>query len=58
VAIIDKGEIVTMGTVQELKELHTDGSGRLEDVFLKLVGSPDEQAVIQVLRDDRGAVRG
>ena len=54
VAIIDKGEIATMGTVDELKELHTEGGGRLEDVFLKLVGSPDELAVISVLRDDRG----
>ncbi len=54
VAIIDKGEIATMGTVDDLKELHTEGGGRLEDVFLKLVGSPDEQAVISVLRDDRG----
>ena len=55
VAIIDKGEIASQGTVDELKLLHTEGGGRLEDVFLKLVGSPDEQAVIQVLRDDRGS---
>ncbi len=54
VAIIDKGEIATLGTVEELKAMHTEGGGRLEDVFLKLIGSPDEQAVIQVLRDDRG----
>jgi len=53
VAIIDKGEIATQGTVEELKEMHTEGGGRLEDVFLHLIGSPDEQAVIQVLRDDR-----
>jgi len=58
VAIIDKGEIATMGTVEELKELHTDGGGKLEDVFLKLVGSPDELAVISVLRDDRGRADG
>ena len=43
--------------LEELKDLHTGGGGRLEDVFLKLIGSPDEQAVIQVLRDDRGPRR-
>jgi len=51
VAIIQKGTIATQGTVDELKELHTQGGGRLEDVFLHLVGSPDEAAVIQVLRE-------
>ncbi len=56
VAIIDQGEIATQGTVEELKELHTAGGGRLEDVFLALIGSPDEAAVIQVLREDRAGV--
>ena len=55
VAIINEGRIVTQGTVQELKELHTAGGGNLEDVFLKLIGSPDDLEVIQVLREDRGA---
>jgi hypothetical protein len=41
-----------MGTVEELKELHTQGGGRLEDVFLTLVGSPDEAGVLDVLRED------
>lgn len=52
VAIIDKGKIVALGTVSDLKELHTAGGGRLEDVFLSLVGSPDEIGVLQVLRED------
>jgi len=52
VAIIHKGTIVAMGTVDELKELHTQGGGRLEDVFLTLVGSPDEAGVLDVLRED------
>ena len=55
VAIINEGRIATQGTVQELKELHTSGGGNLEDVFLKLIGSPDDREVIQVLREDRGA---
>lgn len=54
VAIIHQGAIVAIGTVEELTKLHTNGGGRLEDVFLALVGSPDEAAVVQVLREDRG----
>ena len=53
VAIIHKGRIVALGSVEELKQLHTDGGGRLEDVFLALVGSLDEAAVLEVLREER-----
>ena len=52
VAIINKGEIATLGTVQELKDLHTAGGGDLEEVFLTLVGSPDEARIIDVLREE------
>ncbi len=58
VAIIDRGEIATEGTVEELKALHTEGSGRLEDVFLALVGSPDEAHIIEVLRENGGRDEG
>ncbi len=50
VAIIVHGRIVTLGTVAELKELHTRGDGRLEDVFLELVGRPEDREVLAVLR--------
>ena len=53
VAIIHKGKIATEGTVDELKELHTQGGGRLEDVFLALVGGPDEGQMIDVLHETR-----
>jgi len=52
VAMIHRGEIATQGTVAELKDLHTAGGGDLEEVFLTLVGSPDEARVIEVLRED------
>jgi ABC-2 type transport system ATP-binding protein len=52
VAIIHKGSIIALGTVEELKSLHTEGSGRLEDVFLALVGGPDEAGVLDILRED------
>jgi ABC-2 type transport system ATP-binding protein len=50
VAIIDHGKIVTLGTVDELKALHTQGSGRLEDVFMELVGRPEDRDVVAILR--------
>ena len=53
VAIINEGKIATQGTVDELKALHTQGGGNLEDVFLELIGNPDQAEVIQVLRQDR-----
>jgi len=58
VAIINHGEIATQGTVDELKELHTQGGGRLEDVFLSLVGTTDEAQVIDVLRESSGGDSG
>lgn len=51
VAIIHKGTIIALGTVAELKALHTDGGGRLEDVFLALVGGSDETGVLDILRE-------
>ena len=53
VAIVNEGVVATQGTVEELKDLHTQGGGNLEDVFLELVGNPDQADVIQVLRQDR-----
>lgn len=57
VAIIHQGRIAAVGTPDDLKRLHTEG-GRLEDVFLKLVGTPDDAAIVQVLREDRLAAGG
>jgi len=54
VAIVNNGVIATQGTVEELKDLHNNGGGSLEDVFMELIGRPEEAAVIQVLREDRG----
>ena len=54
VAIIKHGNIVAMGTVAELKSMHTSGDGRLEDVFLELVGRPEDREVLAVLRGGDG----
>ena len=58
VAIVNAGGIATLGTVQELKELHNAGGGNLEDVFLKLIAAPGDAEVLQVLREDRAATPG
>lgn len=50
VAIIVHGRIVAMGTVAELKALHLNGDGKLEDVFLELVGQPEDREVLAILR--------
>lgn len=50
VAIIVHGRIVAMGTVAELKDLHLNGDGKLEDVFLELVGQPEDREVLAILR--------
>ncbi|MBJ94810.1 MAG: ABC transporter [Rickettsiales bacterium] len=55
VAIIQNGRIVAQGSVQQLKDLHTAGGGDLEQVFLTLVGSPEQAEVIQVLKEDSEA---
>lgn len=57
VAIVNQGQIAALGTVDELKSLHADG-GRLEDVFLRLIGTPDDAAIVQVLREDRARAGG
>ncbi|MGL5676921.1 MAG: ABC transporter ATP-binding protein [Cellulosilyticaceae bacterium] len=38
VGIINKGQMLDIGTTQLLKERHLEGEGSLEDVYIKLVG--------------------
>ncbi|MGH2353421.1 MAG: ABC transporter ATP-binding protein [Chloroflexota bacterium] len=46
VAIIDKGEIVTAGTIDELRG---SGTGSLEDIFLRLTGGAEYAELAEVL---------
>lgn len=39
IGIIKKGELLFVGTMDELREQHGDGNLSLEDIFLKLIGS-------------------
>jgi ABC-2 type transport system ATP-binding protein len=45
--IINQGEIIASGTMAELRG---EGSGTLEDIFLRLTGGADEAAIAEVLK--------
>jgi len=46
VAIIDRGELVAVGTVAELRG---DTTGTLEDIFLRLTGGAEDRELIGAL---------
>jgi ABC-2 type transport system ATP-binding protein len=50
IAIIHKGRVVALGTMEELRETSRDGEANLESIFLSLTGGEEMQEVIQVLR--------
>lgn len=47
VGIIANGEIVALGTMDELRQLEGTSEGSLEDIFLELTGGEAEQALIE-----------
>lgn len=49
VGIINKGELVAVGTVAELRARSEDGTTSLEDIFLELTGGPEQQEIIKFL---------
>jgi ABC-2 type transport system ATP-binding protein len=49
VGIINKGKLVALGTIAELKSRTGSGGVSLEDVFLELTGGPEEEEVIKFL---------
>jgi ABC-2 type transport system ATP-binding protein len=55
IAILHRGEISALGTMAELREQAEAGAAGLEDVFLKLTGGEDVDALLAALRDDAGA---
>ena len=50
IAIINRGKIVAMGTMEDLRELQRDGGANLESIFLSVTGGEEMREVIQVLR--------
>lgn len=49
VGIINKGELVAVGTISDLRAGGGDGKTSLEDIFLELTGGPEEQEIIKFL---------
>ena len=50
IAIIHRGKILVLGTMEELRAKQADGSANLESIFLSLTGGEEMREVIQVLR--------
>ncbi len=52
IGIISKGRLVAEGTIEELKEqAGAEGSANLEQLFLKLTGSPSVEESLEVLEE-------
>lgn len=49
VGIIDHGKIISVGTMDELRQEVQSGSGSLEDIFLELTGKTEEQEIAKFL---------
>lgn len=47
IGIISDGEIIALGTMDELRQLDGRNEGSLEDIFLELTGGEEQQALIQ-----------
>lgn len=52
IGIIAKGEIITLGTMDELRTLEGKSEGTLEDIFLQLTGGEAEKALIHEISND------
>jgi ABC-2 type transport system ATP-binding protein len=50
IGIINKGELIAVGTMDELRKLGTSGQTSLEDIFLNLTGGAEETEMAEILR--------
>ena len=50
VGIIDRGELIAVGTMDELRTLDSSGKASLEDIFLSLTGGAEVAELAQVLQ--------
>ena len=50
IGIINKGQLVAVGTMDELRTLDKTGQTSLEDIFLSLTGGAEEAAIADVLK--------
>ena len=50
IGIINKGELVAVGTMNELRSLGKAGESSLEDIFLGLTGGAEEAEIAEILK--------
>lgn len=50
IGIINKGELIAVGTIEELRARGQSGQSSLEDIFLSLTGGAEEAAIAEVLK--------
>lgn len=50
IGIINRGELVAVGTLEELRAGQGESSTSLEDIFLELTGGAEESAITEVLK--------
>lgn len=51
IAIINKGRIIALGTMDELRRINHEENDRLESIFLELTGGQDTAELVGVLKD-------
>ncbi len=50
IGIINRGELIAVGTIEELRARGQSGQSSLEDIFLSLTGGAEEAAIAEVLK--------
>jgi len=50
IGIISKGELIAIGTMDELRNLGKSGETSLEDIFLGMTGGAEEAAIAEILK--------
>ena len=50
IGIINKGQLIAVGTMDELRTLDKTGQTSLEDIFLNLTGGAEETEIAEILK--------
>jgi ABC-2 type transport system ATP-binding protein len=50
IGIINKGELIAVGTMDELRSLGKTGGASLEDIFLSLTGGAEVAEIAEILK--------
>ncbi len=50
IGIINQGELIAAGTMDELRALGKSGEVSLEDIFLSLTGGTEEAEIAEILK--------